>query len=180
LDQKKKFQFSEEQVGELDERRSNAIASPDTALRQLYAELRFPVPDREGEAGTGYEPVTAGTVEVLVEPQAQATADFGVWAEEPKPGVYRLRVRADKAQTFIVFRVLQNLSDKAERLTVTFDIEAEAKDLRPRLAAQRRRGAVGGSGRGMGVTDQGQRKEGKMDRRQMMAAEIFGTATFRF
>jgi hypothetical protein len=67
-------------------------------------------------------------VEVPVAPQAQATADFGVWTEEPKPGLYRLRVKADKAQTFIVFRVLQNLSDKAERLTVTFDIEAEAKE----------------------------------------------------
>jgi hypothetical protein len=37
-------------------------------------------------------------------------------------------VKADKAQTFIVFRVLQNLSDKAERLSVTFEIEAEAKE----------------------------------------------------
>jgi len=80
------------------------------------------------EAGPDYEPTTAGTVEVPVEPQAPAAADFGVWMEEPKPGVYRLRLKADKAQTFIVFRVLQNLSDKAKRLTVTFDIEAEAEE----------------------------------------------------
>jgi len=37
-------------------------------------------------------------------------------------------VKADKTQTFIVFRVLQNLSDRAERMSVTFDIEAEAKE----------------------------------------------------
>jgi len=81
------------------------------------------------EAGPGYVPTTVGTVEVPVEPQAQATADFGVWAEKrpPEGRRYRLRVRADKAQTFIVFRVLQNLSDKADRLSVTFDIDAEAE-----------------------------------------------------
>jgi hypothetical protein len=38
------------------------------------------------------------------------------------------RVKADKAQTFTVFCVLQNLSDKAQRMSVAFDVEAEAKE----------------------------------------------------
>ncbi len=80
------------------------------------------------DTGPDYEPTTVGTLEVPIEPQAQAMADFGVWREKPSPGRYRLKVKADKAQTFIVFRVLQNLSDKAERLSVTFDVEAEAKE----------------------------------------------------
>jgi len=80
------------------------------------------------ETGPGYTPTTADAVEVSVAAQAQARADFGLWAEKPPPGHYRLRVKADKTQTFIVFRVLQNLSDRAERMSVTFDIEAEAKE----------------------------------------------------
>jgi hypothetical protein len=57
LAQQKKLQFSEEQVEELDERRGNAITSLDAAIRQLYAELRFPVPDREGEAAYRFESI---------------------------------------------------------------------------------------------------------------------------
>lgn len=63
-----------------------------------------------------------------IAPQAQAAADFGLWAEE-KPGRrrYRLRATANESQAFIVL-VLQNLADWAEEATVTFDIVAETEE----------------------------------------------------
>ena len=70
-----------------------------------------------------------GTVQVSVTPQSQVLADFGLCKEE-KPAdcrCYRLRLKADKVQIFTVLRVLQNLSDKAERITVTFEVEAGVK-----------------------------------------------------
>lgn len=81
------------------------------------------------EAGPQYTQTTPSAVELAVAPQAQAVADFGLWAEE-KPGRrrYRLRVTANESQAFTVFTVLQNLADKARKVTVTFDVEAEAEE----------------------------------------------------
>ena len=65
---------------------------------------------------------------MLVVARAQAAADFGLWAEEKAGrGRYRLRATADKSQAFTVFTVLQNLADTAQKVTVTFDVEAEAE-----------------------------------------------------
>jgi hypothetical protein len=77
-----------------------------------------------------YAATTAGFVEVPIARQAQTMADFGLQKKDQGTGSrhYRLRLKANKAQAFTVFRVLQNLSDKADRLTITFDISAEAKD----------------------------------------------------
>ncbi len=81
------------------------------------------------EAGPQYMPTTPSVAEVPVSPQAKETADFGLRAEE-KPGRrrYRLRVTADKSKAFTVFTVLQNLADRAEKVTVSFDIVAEAEE----------------------------------------------------
>ena len=48
--------------------------------------------------------------------------------EKPGRGRYRLRATADRSQAFTVFTVLQNLADKAQKVTVTFDVEAEAEE----------------------------------------------------
>jgi len=81
------------------------------------------------EAGPQYTQTTPSCVELPVTAQAQVAADFGLWAEE-KPGRnrYRLRATADKSQAFTVFTVLQNLADKARKVTVTFSVEAEAEE----------------------------------------------------
>lgn len=81
------------------------------------------------EAGPQYTQTTPSCVELPVTAQGQAAADFGLWAEEkPGRGRYHLRATADKSQAFTVFTALQNLADKAEKVTVTFDVAAEAEE----------------------------------------------------
>ncbi|MDZ7413265.1 MAG: DUF499 domain-containing protein, partial [candidate division KSB1 bacterium] len=59
LSQRKKYQFTAEQVEELEERRSNARTDLEAALLRLYERVRLPVPEREGEA-----PYTLETVDL--------------------------------------------------------------------------------------------------------------------
>ncbi|MBN1287263.1 MAG: ATP-binding protein [Anaerolineae bacterium] len=101
---------------EVDLSRSAYLLAPDLA-RRLTAPVVIDEPAGTGETGG------APAVDIQTQP-----GDAGA-SQEPDAGGrrYRLRVTADKSQAFMVFKVLQNLSDRADRLVVTFDIEAETE-----------------------------------------------------